>query len=58
MKEITLQKLRKFNMVMGGLHFIQGLAMLFLATTVIDQIAEFSPMITQNYLAFTQKPEV
>jgi len=52
MKEITLQKLRKFNMVMGGLHFIQGLAMLFLATTVIDQIAEFSPMITQNYLAF------
>lgn len=37
---------------MGVLHFVQGVAMLFLATTVIQQIAEFSPVITQNFLAF------
>ena len=37
---------------MGGLHLLQGIAMLFLATTVIQKIGEFSPQITQNYLAF------
>lgn len=37
---------------MGGLHLVQGIAMLFLATTVIQKIGEFSPQITQNYLAF------
>lgn len=55
MKEVTLKKLRRFNMIMGGLHFLQGLAMLFLATTVIQQIGEFQPTITQNFLAFNQE---
>ncbi|WP_312653826.1 heliorhodopsin HeR [Proteiniclasticum sp.] len=55
MKEITLKKLRRFNMIMGGLHFVQGLAMLFLATTVIQKIGEFQPTITQNFLAFNQE---
>lgn len=52
MREITYTKLRKFNMIMGGLHLLQGIAMLFLATTVIQKIGEFAPEITQNYLAF------
>lgn len=39
-------------MVMGGLHLIQGMVMLFLATSVIQTIGEFTPTITQNYLAF------
>lgn len=52
MKEITYSKLRRFNLIMGGLHLVQGIAMLFLATTVIQKIGEFSPQITQNYLAF------
>ncbi len=52
MKEITFAKLRRFNMIMGGLHLIQGIMMLFLASTVIQKIAEFSPKITQNFLAF------
>lgn len=52
MKEITYSKLRRFNLIMGGLHLLQGIAMLFLATTVIQKIGEFSPQITQNYLAF------
>ena len=52
MKEIMYSKLRRFNLIMGGLHLLQGIAMLFLATTVIQKIGEFSPQITQNYLAF------
>ena len=39
-------------MIMGALHLFQGILMLFLASTVIQKIAEFSPKITQNYLFF------
>ncbi|MDD3958922.1 MAG: heliorhodopsin HeR [Clostridiaceae bacterium] len=52
MKEITLPGLRRFNMVMGALHLIQGILMLILSGSVIQKIAEFSPVITQNYLTF------
>lgn len=52
MAEITNAKLRKFNLIMGCLHLVQGVLMLFLATTVIQKIAEFSPQITQSYLTF------
>ena len=52
MKEITTEKLRRFNLIMGGLHLIQGIAMLFLATNVIQKIGEFCPEISQFYLAF------
>ena len=52
MKEITTEKLRRFNLIMGGLDLIQGIAMLFLATNVIQKIGEFSPEISQFYLAF------
>lgn len=61
MKEVTSQKLRKFNLVMGGLHLVQGLIMVFLATSVIQNISEFKPDITQFYLTFnpqTQSLEV
>ena len=57
MKEITLKKLRRFNMIMGALHLIQGVIMLFLATTVIQNIAEFKPNITQFYLAFNTQTQ-
>ena len=50
--EEKLQKLKKFNLIMGGLHLIQGIAMVFLATTVIQKIAEFQPVIVQNHLMF------
>ena len=50
--EIKLQKLRRFNLIMGALHFLQAVAMAFLATNVIQKIAEFQPTVTQNYLAF------
>jgi len=52
MNETSLLKLRRFNMLMGGLHLIQGIMMLFLATSVIQNIAEFKPMITQLYIFF------
>ena len=50
--EIKLAKLRRFNLIMGAFHLIQGAIMLFLATSVIQKIAEFQPTITQNYLSF------
>jgi succinate dehydrogenase/fumarate reductase cytochrome b subunit len=57
MKEITTTSLRKFNLIMGALHFVQGVLMLFLAFSVIQTIGEFSPMITQLYLTYDQATE-
>jgi len=57
MEEITFKKLRRFNLIMGCLHLLQGIAMLFLATTVIAKIAEFQPRITQIYLSFNQQTQ-
>jgi len=55
MNDTKIKKLRKFNMIMGGLHLVQGIAMLFLATTVIQTIGEFTPTITQNFLFFNEQ---
>ncbi len=52
MKEITFSYLRRFNLVMGGLHLLQSVIMFILATTVIQQIGEFTPTITQIYLRY------
>ena len=52
MENSKLARLRSFNMTMGGLHLVQGLVMLFLATRVIQTIGEFTPEITQFYLWF------
>lgn len=51
MKE-TFLKLKKFNLIMGMLHLIQGVLMLFLATTVIQKIAEFQPNIVHYFLNY------
>jgi len=61
MAQATFTRLRRFNRIMGALHLVQGIAMLFLATTVIQNIAEFKPQINQFYIAFnpqTQSLEV
>lgn len=52
MTDSIRHKLRRFNTIMGALHLIQGVIMLFLATSVIQKIAEFTPTVTQNYLSF------
>lgn len=50
--EIKFKKLIRFNLIMGFFHLIQGIAMLFLATTVIQKIGEFQPSIVQFYQTF------
>lgn len=50
--EKKLEKLRRFNIIMGGFHFVQGIIMIFLASSVIQKIGEFKPMIVQYYLRF------
>lgn len=52
MNNEKLIKLRKFNLLMGGLHLLQGIIMLILAGSVIQTIAEFQPTITQIYLYY------
>lgn len=47
-----LHKLKRFNLIMGAFHFIQGVIMLFLATSIIQKISEFQPTIKQFYLEF------
>jgi len=52
--EITkFEKLRKFNMIMGAFHLVQGLLMVVFAITVLGSInPAFSITITQNFLKF------
>ena len=55
MNKVVIKKLRRFNLVMGLLHLLQGIVMIILATSVIQKIAEFSPKITQLYLTFNSQ---
>ena len=57
MDNVLFTKLRRFNLVMGGLHFIQGVLMIFLATSVIQTISEFSPNIKQFYLMYNTQTQ-
>ncbi len=50
--EEKFQKLKRFNLIMGALHLVQGIAMAFLASSVIQKIAEFKPVVTQHYLTY------
>lgn len=46
-----LSKLKKFNLIMGSLHFIQGCIMLILALT-ITKVINFKPPIWSYFLTF------
>lgn len=46
-----IRYLKKFNLVMGSLHLVQGLVMLLLALFV-TKITEYKPTITTTYLAY------
>jgi len=48
---ISFAYLKRFNLVMGILHFLQGSAMLFFALTV-DQIRDFRPPVWSYFLEF------
>ena len=49
---VNVIKLKRFNIFMGLLHFIQGAAMLYLGTTVVEQVSEFQINVTTNFLEF------
>ena len=55
--ETQFDRLRRFNLIMGGLHLLQAIAMLFLAGSVIQKIAEFQPEIIQFYIAYNPVTE-
>lgn len=50
-KTITTTSLRRFNLIMGGLHFVQGILMIVLGLTV-TAFGDFKLTITQNFLRF------
>ena len=53
-KIIDFAYLKRFNLIMGGLHLLQGILMLIFAYTLIPNspFAGFKPEITQNFLRF------
>jgi hypothetical protein len=52
-KDITPQSLRRFNIIMGGIHLFQGLLMIVLGLTV-SQFGDFKLRIFQHYLTFVE----
>lgn len=50
--ESKTDRLRRFNFIMGFLHLVQAIAMVFLALFVIDKIATFQPQIVKFFLRF------
>jgi hypothetical protein len=54
-KEITFESLRKFNIIMGGLHLFQGLLMIVLGLVLAD-LGNFKLRIFQHYLTFVETP--
>ena len=53
MKEVTFEKLRKFNIIMGGMHFLQGVLMIILGLVITD-LGDFKLRIYQHYLEFVE----
>jgi len=52
-KETTFASLRRFNIIMGGLHLFQGLMMIVLGLT-LTQLGDFKLRIYQHYLEFVE----
>ncbi|MDY0074382.1 MAG: heliorhodopsin HeR [Acholeplasmataceae bacterium] len=53
MENMQFQKLRRFNMMMGAFHLVQGLLMIVFAITVLGDInPAFKITITQNFLNY------
>ena len=50
-KKITFQSLRRFNGIMGGLHFLQGALMVFMYFAV-QKFADFRLPLQSNFLKF------
>lgn len=48
-----MKKLKNFNLIMGFIHLLQGLAMMFIALNV-EKVANFKPTIYSYFLTFDQ----
>lgn len=55
--ESKINKLVKFNLFMGIIQLIQGLIMLALATSVIQKVSEFQPMVKQYFYSFNTQTQ-
>ena len=52
-KELSFESLRKFNILMGGLHLLQGLIMIVLGLLITD-LGGFKMRVYQYYLVFIE----
>lgn len=52
-REVNFESLRRFNIIMGGLHLLQGLLMIVLGLALTD-LGNFKLRIFQNYLTFVE----
>jgi len=52
MEKTSFESLRRFNIKMGALHFLQGIVMLILAFTVIEAAGVYAPTITVSFLDY------
>jgi len=52
-----LLKLKRFNLIMGLIHLVQGIIMLLLSSRVIETIGEFKPQIIQYYQIFNPETQ-
>ncbi len=53
MQEITYPYLRRFNLIMGGVHFVQGL-MMFILSLAWSNIRDFRPPVFSNFLTYEE----
>lgn len=52
-KEVTFKSLRKFNIIMGGLHLLQGILMIVLGLLITD-LGGFKMRVYQHYLQYVE----
>jgi hypothetical protein len=52
-KTVSLEKLRRFNIIMGAFHLVQGILMILLGLT-LDQLGDFKLRIFQHYLEYQE----
>ncbi len=51
-----LFKLRRFNIIMGGFHLVQGVLMIVLGLT-LTQLGDFKFRVFQHYLTYVETPQ-
>ncbi len=54
--KLSFRSLRRFNIIMGALHFTQGILMILMATVFFsDTVGAFGLEVRQNFLFFNQE---